>query len=145
MDILNNIQAAIDDPRVAAIAMNLSGMKIYPEHAWEIREELLKARQAGKKVIIFIDAAGMTAYHMASVADKIVLDPEGTIALLGYNLNRTFFKGSLAKLGLGFDEWRFFKYKSAAEVLSRDNMSDADFEQRQDYEFRNCFIHIFFH
>jgi len=133
MDILNNIQAAIDDPRVAAIAMNLSGMKIYPEHAWEIREELIKARQAGKKIIIFIDAAGMTAYHMASVADKIVLDPEGTIALLGYNLNRTFFKGTLAKLGLGFDEWRFFKYKSAAEVLSRDNMSDADFEQRQDY------------
>jgi protease-4 len=133
MDILNNIQAAIDDPRVAAIAMNLSGMKIYPEHAWEIREELKKAQQSGKKIIAFIDNAEMTTYHLASVADKIVLDPQGTIALVGYNLNRTFFKGTLEKLGFGFDEWRFFKYKSAAEVLSRDKMSEADYEQRQDY------------
>ncbi len=133
MDILEDIQAAADDPRLAVIALNLSGMKILPEHAWEIREELKKAQLSGKKIIVFIDNAEMTSYHLASVADKIVLDPEGSIALFGCNLNRTFFKGTLEKLGLGFDEWRFFKYKSAAEVLSRDKMSEADFEQRQDY------------
>ncbi len=133
MDILKNIQAAADDPRLAVIAINLSGMRILPEHAWEIREELKKAQQSGKKVIAFIDNAEMTSYHLASIADKIVLDPEGTIALFGYNLSRTFFKGTLEKLGLGFDEWRFFKYKSAAEVFSRDKMSEADYEQRQDY------------
>jgi protease-4 len=75
----------------------------------------------------------MTSYHLASVADKIVLDPEGWIMLYGYSMGRTYLKGTLEKLGLGFDEWRFFKYKSAAEVLSRDSMSDADREQRQDY------------
>jgi len=133
MDILEDIQAAADDPRLALIALNLSDMKILPEHAWEIREELKKTQRTGKKIIVFIDNAEMTSYHLASVADKIVLDPIGSIALFGYNLNRTFFKGTLEKLGLGFDEWRFFKYKSAAEVLSRDKMSEADFEQRQDY------------
>ena len=46
-------------------------------------------------------------------------------------MGRTFLKGTLEKIGLGYDEWRFFKYKSANENFSRDNMSDADREQRQ--------------
>jgi len=133
LDILNDIRAAIDDDRVGAIALNFSSMRVLPEHAWEIREELKKARQAGKRVIVFIDNAGMTTYHLASVADKIVMDPEGTIMLEGYVLGRTYLKGTLERLGLGFDEWRFFKYKSALEDFSRDKMSDADREQRQDY------------
>jgi protease-4 len=53
--------------------------------------------------------------------------------LIGYALGRTYLKGTLEKLGLGFDEWRFFKYKSALEALSRDSMSEADREQLQDY------------
>ena len=133
MDILQNIGAAANDPRIGAIALNLSGMRILPEHAWEIRRELAAARDSGKKVIIFIDNAGMTSYHLASVADKVVMDPEGSIMLSGYALGKTYFKGTLAKLGLGFDEWRFFKYKSAVEVLSRDRMSDPDREQYQNY------------
>jgi protease-4 len=131
LDILNNIRAAAEDTRVGTIALNLSTTRILPEHAWEIREELGRARATGKKVIVFIDNADMTSYHLASIADKIVMDPEGLLMLEGYLLGRTFFKGTLDKLGLGFDEWRFFKYKSAAEPLSRDAMSEADREQRQ--------------
>ncbi|MCP4704899.1 MAG: hypothetical protein GY865_09840, partial [candidate division Zixibacteria bacterium] len=40
MDILSDVRAAVDDPRISALVLNLSGMRIYPEHAWEIREEL---------------------------------------------------------------------------------------------------------
>ena len=133
LDILDDIQAAIDDPRVGALALNFSAMRVRPEHAWEIREALNAAQKSGKKVIIFIDNASMTSYHLASVADKIVLDPQGSVFLLGYALGRSYFKGTLEKLGLGFDEWRFFKYKSALETLSRDSMSVADREQFQDY------------
>ncbi|UCD16988.1 MAG: S49 family peptidase, partial [Candidatus Zixiibacteriota bacterium] len=132
-DLLRDIRAATADPRVAAIAVNFSDMRIRPEHAWEVREELRQAQAAGKKVVAFIERCGMTGYHLASVADAIVLDPEGAMMLTGHSLSRTYFKGTLAKLGLGFDEWRFYKYKSAAEKLSRDRMSDADREQRQAY------------
>jgi protease IV len=133
MDILQDIKAATNDPRLAAIVLNLSGMRILPENAWEIREQLKQAQEAGKKVFIFIDNADMTSYHLASVADKIILDPVGSVALFGFTASRTFFKGTLEKLGLGFDEWRFFKYKSADEVFSRDKMSEADYEQRLAY------------
>lgn len=131
MDILKDIKAAAADPRVSAIALNLSGLKVLPEHAWEIREELRKAQEAGLVVAVFIDRVDMTLYHLASVADIIALDPEGWVTLPGYRLGRTYFKGTLEKLGLGFDEWRFFKYKSYMESYSRDKMSAADAEQRQ--------------
>ncbi len=130
-DLLREIRLATADPRISAIAVSLSGLRILPEHAWEVRETLREARQKGKKVFIFIDNASMTLYHLASVADVVIMDPQGLLSLPGYVMGRTFLKGTLEKMGLGFDEWRFFKYKSAAEVLSRDRMSPADREQRQ--------------
>lgn len=133
MDILKRLRYATEDSRVKVIAVNLSSTEISPELAWEIRNELKKAKKAGKKIVIFIDIAGMTEYHIASVADVILLDPEGMLFLEGYLLGRTFLRGTLDKMGLGVDEWRFFKYKSAAEALSRKDFSKADREQRQTY------------
>lgn len=132
-EVLNSIRTAAADPQIGLLALNLSGMQIRPEHAWEVRAALKQAQAAGKKVVIFIDNAAMTGYHLASVADQIVMDPEGLLTLQGYVLGRTYLKGTLAKMGLGFEEWRFFKYKSALESLSRDRLSDADREQLQDY------------
>ena len=132
-DLLQNIKSAAKDPRVGVIAVNLSAALLLPEHAWEIREALKDAQKSGKKIITFFDSANMTEYHLASVADVVVMDPQGILMLTGYGASRTFFKGTLEKLGLGFDEWRFFKYKSAYENYRLDHMSEADRKQRQDY------------
>ena len=78
-----------------------------------------------------IDRVGIEEYHFASVADKIVLDPMGTISLNGYLMGRTFFKNTLDMLGIGFRELRYFKYKSAAENYAREDFSEGDREQRQ--------------
>ena len=134
---LRSTLAAIDDARndetVAGIVINTSGMTINQEMLWELRDRLAAFRSGGKKVVVFVDRPTMEDYHFASVADKIVLDPSGMILLPGYVMGRTFFKGTLEKLGIGYDEWRFFTYKSAMEYLSRDSMSTADREQRQRY------------
>ena len=128
---LEAIKAARDDETVAGIAINTSGMSINREMLWELREQLKDFKSAGKNVVIFIDRASIDEYHFASVADKIVLDPTGTIMLPGYIMGNTYVKGTLEKIGIGFDEWRFFTYKSAAESFSREGMSEADREQRQ--------------
>ena len=130
-DLLVALEQAIDDPRIAGVALNLSGMDIPRVMAWEVREKLKEVKEAGKHVVVFIDNAGMKEYHLASVADRIVMDPQGMMVLPGYVAGRTFLRGMLDKLGLGVDEWRFFTYKSAFEVLSREQMSEADREQRQ--------------
>ncbi len=130
-DLLANIDAAKNDPSVGGIAINTSGLEADAEKLWELREKLKDFKTTGKKVFIFIDRGSIELYHFASVADKIVMDPLGTFFIEGFQMGRTFYKGTLEKIGLGFDEWRFLKYKSAAENYSRDKMSDADREQRQ--------------
>lgn len=130
-ELLSDIRRARESSGVSAIALNLSGVSLLPEHAWEVRLALEEARQAGKTVVIFFDHAGMTGYHLASVADHVVMDPHGSLLLPGYAIHKTYLRGSLEKLGLAFDEWRYFTYKSAAETLVRDDMSPADREQTQ--------------
>lgn len=127
------IAAAKDDETVAGIAINTSGMNINREMLWELREQLKDFKSTGKKVVAFIDRPSLDEYCFATVADKIVLDPTGMLVLPGYVMGNTYLKGTFEKLGIGYDEWRFFKYKSAAETFSRDKMSDADREQKQKY------------
>ncbi len=116
--LLEMIDAAEQDDAIAGIAINTSGMEANREMMWEIRDRLRAFRAAGKHVVIFVDRAGMELYHFASVADKIVMDPLGGLSLSGFVIGRTYLKGTLEKIGIGFDELRFFKYKSAAETFS---------------------------
>jgi protease-4 len=132
---LRNLTARIEfaekDPTVAGVAVNLSGFRANPAMAWELREKLLTLRRAGKKAVLYGDRLDLTTFYLASAADRIVMDPEGEMLVPGLQLSRTYWKELLAKIGVGFDEWRFLKYKSAMETYSRDRMSEADREQRQ--------------
>jgi protease-4 len=128
--LLADIEAAREDPTIAGIAINTSGMQINPEMLWEIRTKLKEFKTSGKRVIVFVDRVDMAGYAFASVADKVVMDPTGAMSLEGFLAGRMFLRGTLEKLGVGFEELRYFTYKSAMETFSRDSMSVADREQR---------------
>lgn len=130
-DILQSIDEAREDPTVAGIAINMSDFRASHAMKWEVRERLIQFRNAGKKVIIYLDRGGITDYHFASVADRLVMDPQGMIMLEGFIMGNTYLKGLLSKTGIAVDEWRFFEYKSAFEPIAREEMSEADREQRQ--------------
>lgn len=131
LDLLAQLEAVRDDKQLDILVLNLAGFTGRPSLLWEMRQELQKVRDAGKRVVIYLDRAGMGTMHLAAVADRLVLDPQGDLTLPGLALSRSYLKGTLDKVGLGFQEHRYFKYKSAAETLSRDSMSEADREQRQ--------------
>lgn len=131
LELITNIDAAKNDPSVNGIALNMTEMNINYEMCWELYEKLIDFKSTGKKVIVFFERGGMKEYFVATAADLIVLEPLGQIMLEGFLLGKTYFKGTLAKVGIGYEEFRYFKYKSAVEILSRDKMSDADREQRQ--------------
>lgn len=130
-DILQSIDEARIDPTVSGIVINMSGLRTSHAMKWEVRDRLEAFRNAGKHVVIYIDRGGITDYHLASVADKIIMDPQGTIMLEGFITGRTYIRGMLEKAGIAVEEWRFFEYKSAFEPIARDEMSEADREQRQ--------------
>ncbi|MEN8007793.1 MAG: S49 family peptidase [Candidatus Krumholzibacteriota bacterium] len=131
LDLLPLLNALRDDSKTDGIALNLTGFRGRPSLIWELRQKLEEFQAAGKKVIIHADRLDPTTYYLASVADHLTLDPWGNLALPGYALSRSYLKGTLEKIGLGFQEFRYFEYKSAMETLSRDSMSEADREQRQ--------------
>jgi protease-4 len=129
LDIIEAIEMAKNDKSISGIAVNTSGMQANIEMKWEIRDKLAEFRKSGKKVVVYVDDAGLSTYLLASVADRIVMDSTGGLAMPGMIGGRTYLKGTLDRLGIGFDEWRFFKYKSAYEGFSREDFSEGDEEQ----------------
>lgn len=130
-EVTEKLRFAREDPTVGGVALNLSGLSANYAMLWELRRSLEELKRAGKKVVVYCDNLDLPGYYLASAADRIVMDPIGTLVAPGVQLSRTYMKDLLAKAGIGFDEWRFFKYKSAMEGYSRDRMSEADREQRQ--------------
>ena len=129
LNLIALLERARRDPAIKGLAINASGLRISPALGWELREKLRQIRAGGQRVIVYIDRVDMYNYHWASVADHLVLDPAGAIGLQGYVAGHTYFKGALEKLGIGFDEWRLFPYKSATEVYVRRDMSEEEREQ----------------
>jgi protease-4 len=132
LELIKQIDAAKEDNTIAGIAINTSGMNINKEMLWELRKKLMEFKKTGKHVVIFVDRVNIDGYQFASAANKIVMDPFGQIALEGFLFGRQYYKGTLEKMGVGFTELRYFKYKSAEETFSRDNMSRPDSIQWED-------------
>lgn len=131
-DLLELIERAERDPQIGGLVINTAGMRANPEMAWELRQQLQQFRQAGKKVVIYTERPDLEDYHFASVADHLVLDPAGELGLEGMVAGQTYFKGVLDQLGIGFDEWRLFPYKSLFETYTRQDMSPPEREQLQE-------------
>ncbi|HEV8129244.1 MAG TPA: S49 family peptidase [Candidatus Eisenbacteria bacterium] len=128
-DMTQRLQFAIEDPTVGGVAVRLSGFEGNLSMAWELREKLLQVKRAQKRVTVVCDNLDGRTLYIASAADRIVMDPRGYLLYPGISASRTYLHDLLGKLGIGFDEWRYYKYKSALETFSRDRMSDADREQ----------------
>ncbi len=131
LGLARHLQSVRDDRGVDGVAINLAGLRSRPSLAWELRRELDALRAAGKEVVVHADRLDLLGLYIASAADRVTLDPQGDVTLPGVALSRTYMKGLLDKLGLGFQELRYFPYKSAAEVLAREQMSPGEREQRQ--------------
>lgn len=129
--LLEALDKASKDKSLQGIIINANQFSASRTIMWEIRNKLNEIKQNGKKVIIFIERANIDQYHFASVADEIILDPQGAVMLEGYAMGRSYYKKLLEKTDIGYEELRYYKYKSAAESYSRENFSEGDREQRQ--------------
>jgi protease IV len=131
LEIIQNLEAARRDETVKGVYVSYADVSAPAEFLWEIREELKRLKNAGKEVVVYMERGGMNDYYLASVADRVVMHPLGMLEISGYLMGRTYYKGTLEKLGVGVQEFRYFKYKSAVETFSREEFSEADEEQRR--------------
>jgi protease-4 len=125
MDLLNEIKRAEEDESVKGMILRIDPLDIGLAKAQELRDALLDFKQAGKSLIAYMDFGGNKEYYLASAADRIVLMPTGYLMFTGLNAEITFIKGTLDKLGIVADLEHIGDYKSASDLLTRKEMSQA--------------------
>lgn len=133
VDILRNIENAKTDPNIKGIYMELSSIPTSTATLQEIRSKLLEFKESGKFVVTYSENYGQGAYYVASVADKIILNPEGMLDLHGMATQIMFYKHLLEKLDVEMQIVRGpnNRFKSAVEPYFLDKMSEANREQME--------------
>lgn len=91
-DILENLDKAADDPNIKGIYLDLMTMQTGMANVEEIRNALLEFKESGKFIIAYGEVFSQSAYYLATVADKIYLNPEGMIDFKGIAAELMFLK-----------------------------------------------------
>lgn len=132
-DGLDQIKAAIrrakTDDNVKGIFLNMRFVDAGMGKLEEIRDELIDFKESGKFIVSYGDMTNEKAYYLSSVADKIYLNPMGTLEFNGISSEVFFFKGTLEKLDIEPTIFKVGEFKSAVEPFFLDKMSDANREQ----------------
>lgn len=133
--VLDCLDKAVADKRIVGLYLygNLSSDGYGSGFAAlrEIRDALLRFKAAGKPIYAYNQVYSERDYYLASVADKIFLNPFGAIEMNGLASEMMFLGEALKKYGVGVQVTRVGKYKSAVEPLIMDKMSPENREQTQ--------------
>ena len=128
-DILSNIRKAKNDNNILGIYLNGGMLSGGYASFTEVRDALEDFKTSGKFIVAYADTYSQKNYYLASVADKIYLNPIGSVEWQGIASNTTFFKNTLDKLGVEMQVVKVGTFKSAVEPYIQTQMSDANKEQ----------------
>ncbi|MBI5540252.1 MAG: signal peptide peptidase SppA [Bacteroidia bacterium] len=132
-DILKNIRKAKEDSNIKGIFLDIPNLDAGIATIEEIRTALLKFRESGKFIIAYNDMYTQGSYYLCTVANKVYLNPQGSVEFKGLSSEVMFFKGALEKLGVEPEVIRHGKFKSAVEPFILDKMSPENREQTLTY------------
>lgn len=125
-DILSAIKKAKDEENIKGIYIDAGVLSTDYATLQEIRSALEDFRKSGKKIIAYADTYSQGSYYLASVADKIYLNPIGMVDWHGIGSQPVFYKDMLAKFGVKFQVVKVGTFKSATETYTEEHMSDAN-------------------
>ena len=125
-DICEAIKKAAKDDKIKGIyiplGINTSGLATIEV----IRDQLKEFKKSGKFVYAYGEYANQKSYYLASVADKIFLNPNGGMEIMGFGREIMYFKDAFEKLGIQVQDFHCGAFKSAIEPYLRDKMSDPN-------------------
>jgi protease-4 len=128
-DILNDIKKAKSDNNIAGIYIEPYYLSAGIGTVEEIREALIDFKSSGKFIISYSEFYTQSAYYLASVSDKIYLNPTGEVPLYGLGARVLFLKEAMDRLGIEAQIVRHGTYKSAVEPFMYNEMSKENREQ----------------
>lgn len=128
-DVLTAIDNAKTNDKVKGIYIQAGVLSADYASLQEIRQKLIEFKSTKKWIVSYADVYSQGAYYLASVSDKVYLNPSGRLDLHGVASEPQFLKDFLAKFGVRFNIVKVGTYKSATEVFTEEKMSEANREQ----------------
>ncbi|MBO7552432.1 MAG: signal peptide peptidase SppA [Bacteroidaceae bacterium] len=129
-DILTSIKKAKENDKIKGIyILGTSTLSASPSSLQEIHDALIDFKESGKFIVSYADNYSQGSYYLASVADKVMMNPQGMLEWQGMELETMFYKELLDKVGVEMQVFKVGTYKSAVEPYILNEMSDANREQ----------------
>lgn len=125
-------KAAVND-NIKGVYLEAGTLSAQPATVQELRQALVDFKKSGKWIVSYADSYGKMGYYLSSVADTLLLNPEGSVDFSGLESQPMFFKEVLDKLGIEMQVFKVGTYKSAVEPFICTEMSDANREQITSY------------
>ena len=132
-DIIHNINKAASDNNIKGILLDADVSPNSYGNLEEIRNALIEFKKSKKFIYAYAEIMDEHSYYVASVSDKIFLNPSGELLLNGFSQQVFYVKGLLDKLGLKPELIRHGKYKAAGEPLIAERMSEENRKQIESY------------
>ncbi len=129
---LNAIDAAAEDKNIGMIYMTPENVSAGTAQLEEIRAALERFKASGKPIVAYCRSLGNGSYYLASVADKIILDPASESTITGLSAQMIFLKDILDALHVDVQLIRHGKYKSAGEMYTRSSSSPENRLQNEE-------------
>lgn len=123
--LLMQFKKAKADRRIKAILLDVETSGVGWGKAQEIRDAITDFRSSGKPVYAYIEFGLNKEYYIATACDKIYVPPPGELFINGLAADVMFFRGSLDKLGIYPDIYQIGKYKSAGDMFTQKEMTEA--------------------
>ncbi|RKE46715.1 signal peptide peptidase SppA [Sphingobacterium detergens] len=125
-DILGRIRYAATDANIKGIYMDAGSIGTGFASLKAVRDELLAFKKTGKFVVAYNAGYNQKAYYVASIADKVYVNPQGTIDFRGLSSSTMFYKDLLDKVGVEMQIVKVGTFKSAVEPYFLNKMSDPN-------------------
>ena len=125
-DILSSIKKAKANDDIKGIYIEAGALMTNYATLQEIRNALADFRKSGKWIVAYGDFYTQGAYYVASVADKVYINPKGAVDWHGIGAQTMFYKDFMAKFGVKWEVVKVGTFKSATETFTEEKMSDAN-------------------
>lgn len=132
-DVLSSIKKAKENDDIKGIYIEAASLDAGFASREEIRNALKDFKESGKFIVAYGDNYSQGLYYLSSVADKVLLNPQGMVEWKGLAATPMFFKDLLAKIGVEMQIFKVGTYKSAVEPFISTEMSPANREQIDAY------------
>ncbi|MGI6243207.1 MAG: signal peptide peptidase SppA [Prevotella sp.] len=130
---LSAIKKAESNENIQGIYLNAGALVADMAQLEEIRNALEQFKKTKKWIVAYGELYSQPCYYLASVADKIYMNPQGAVNWQGIGGQVAFLKDTYAKIGIKMIPFKCGKYKSATEIYTEDHMSEPNREQTERY------------